>query len=78
MSISDTDSPSTLPSVPIPLRPEDPEVELDLQAVLNHVYDRAVSDMAIDSRSDPTHLIKIERAAWADRLLGGSGRQTRG
>ncbi|SIO59063.1 Protein of unknown function [Singulisphaera sp. GP187] len=62
-----------LPSVPIPLRPEDPEVRLDLQAVLEHVYDRAAYDMAIDYKTDPVPPLNKERAAWADQLLKEKG-----
>ncbi len=50
-----------LPSVQIPLRPEDPEVELDLQAVLNHVYDRALH-MTWPSTTAPTRSLLSIRA----------------
>lgn len=42
-----------LPKIPIPLRPKHPEAELDLQAVLNLVYDRAGYDLILDYRRDP-------------------------
>ena len=37
----------SLPSVPIPLRGDDPDVLVDLQAVLNTVYDRAGYDYSL-------------------------------
>ena len=38
--------PQRLPVVSIPLKPEDPDVPLDLQAVFNSVYDRAAYDLS--------------------------------
>ncbi|NLX99522.1 MAG: DUF4058 family protein [Rhodopirellula sp.] len=37
-----------LPTIPIPLRTEDPDVPLDLQAVFTTVYDRARYDLSLD------------------------------
>jgi len=38
----------SLPAIPIPLAPEDPEAPLDLQAVFNDVYDRIGYDYSLD------------------------------
>ena len=42
-----------LPVVGIPLRGNDPDVPLDLAAVLRNVYDRAAYDLSLDYRRDP-------------------------
>jgi len=55
--------------VEIPLRPEDRDVRLDLQAVLTTAYDRAAYDLEIDYRTNPTPPLTGEWADWAHRLL---------
>jgi hypothetical protein len=58
-----------LPVIGIPLRTPDPDVPLDLGAVMAAVYDRAGYDLSIDYRQDPDPPLKAEDAAWADQLL---------
>jgi hypothetical protein len=58
-----------LPVISIPLRGEDEDVPLDLQAVLSTVYDRAGYDMTIDYTREPEPRLKPEAADWADRWL---------
>lgn len=41
----------SLPSVPIPLKGKDPDVVVDLQSVLNTVYDRAGYDYSLDYKA---------------------------
>jgi hypothetical protein len=62
-----------LPVIPIPLKPDDPDVRLDLQAVLDEAYDRAAYDMEIDYRKEPRPPLDGELAAWADQLLRSKG-----
>jgi hypothetical protein len=62
-----------LPVVAIPLKPEDPDAGLDLQAVLNTAYDRAAYDLEIDYRSDPVPPLPDEYVKWADGLLRSRG-----
>jgi hypothetical protein len=62
-----------LPKVTIPLRAEDPETGLDLQAVLDAVYDRAGYDIDLDYRGEPVPPLGGEQAAWAHALLGAKG-----
>jgi hypothetical protein len=62
-----------LPVIPIPLRLEDPDAPLDLQAVLTTAYDRAGYDLDIDYRRDPVHPLPPEYAAWAHQLLQSKG-----
>lgn len=54
-----------LPVIRIPLRGEDPDAQLDLQAVLNAAYDRAGYDAVIDYTRDPTPPLKPDAAIWA-------------
>ena len=62
-----------LPVIKIPLKPEDPDASLDLQAVLTTAYDRADYDLTIDYTRDPVPPLEGEWAAWADRLLRAKG-----
>jgi hypothetical protein len=62
-----------LPIVSIPLRGGDPDVPLDLQAVLSAVYDRGAFDLLIDYREPPTPPLAPDADAWADALLRQRG-----
>jgi hypothetical protein len=62
-----------LPSIPIPLRGDDPDARLDLQAVLQTVYDRAAYRLQIDYRAQPVPPLSPQRAHWADELLRSKG-----
>ncbi len=62
-----------LPTIPIPLREEDPEVPLDLQAVLDSVYDLAGYDLELDYRAEPVPPLHGETARWAAELLKSKG-----
>ncbi len=61
-----------LPIIPIPLREHDPDVPLDLQALIDQVYENAEYD-DIDYRADPVPSLSGEDASWADGLLRGRG-----
>lgn len=58
-----------LPIVGLPLRGKDPDVPLDLGAVINAAYDHAGYDLSIDYRRDPEPPLSREDAAWAAQLL---------
>ncbi|MDB5332530.1 MAG: hypothetical protein JWP03_3681 [Phycisphaerales bacterium] len=58
-----------LPTIKIPLRGDDPETELDLQAVLDAAYDGAAYDLEIDYRAQPVPTLSEGQAQWADALL---------
>ena len=62
-----------LPSIPIPLRGDDPDVPLDLQAIVSAVYDRGSYDLDIDYRQPP--LVKLHQPAtvWTEQLLQSKG-----
>lgn len=62
-----------LPVVPVPVKPEDPDAPLDLQAALATVYDRAGYDLEIDYRRDPVPPLDGPWAEWADRWLKQRG-----
>jgi hypothetical protein len=61
-----------LPAIAIPLRQEDREVPLDLQAVLDQCYEDAAYD-DIDYREEPDPPLKPDDARWADELLREKG-----
>ena len=61
--------PDPIPSLPIPLRREDAEPLVDLQSLLNQVYDRASYDLAIDYTQKPVPPLQDTDALWADQLL---------
>jgi hypothetical protein len=62
-----------LPSVPIPVLPDDPDARLDLQSMLAAVYDRGGYAYDIDYTQEPVPPLKPERTAWADWLLREKG-----
>ena len=58
-----------LPVLPIPLMSEDQDVDLDLQDVIDTIYDRAGYDLEIDYRAGPVPPLEPEWNAWVNRLL---------
>jgi hypothetical protein len=59
-----------LPVIPTPLRPGDEEPTIDLQAILNTVYDRGGFDLQVDYRqAPPPPPLSPENASWTDALL---------
>lgn len=58
-----------IPSIPIPLLPNDPEPSLDLNAVLHALYDRARFDLRLDYTKPPSPPLDEEAAAWANGVL---------
>jgi len=63
-----------LPVIPVPLRPGEQDVSLDLQAVLDIAYERAGYDGGIDYTRPPAPpALDPDDAAWADALLRAKG-----
>lgn len=62
-----------LPIIQIPLKPEDPDATLDLQAVLSTAYDRAGYDLDTDYSREPVPPLPPEWAEWSDKLLKAKG-----
>jgi hypothetical protein len=62
-----------LPPIGIPLRSKDPDVPLDLNAVLRSAYDNAAYDVSIDYRGPPDPPLSRADTAWANTLLRERG-----
>jgi hypothetical protein len=57
-----------LPTIPIPLRPEDGDAQIDLQAVLDRVYDAGTFEAEIyDAPPEPP--LSPDAAAWAAQFV---------
>jgi len=65
--------PNMIPQFPLPLRPGDAEPIVDLQALLNGVYDRAAYDFRIDYTTEPVPALSEPDAIWADAWLRETG-----
>ena len=64
-----------LPTVRVPLLPEDPDVSLDLQAALTQVYDLFGYDDLLDYTRPPPGPLSAAEAEWIDRRLRTAGRR---
>ncbi len=63
-----------LPVVPIPLRQPDPDVPLDLGAVLRHIYASARYDLRVDyQQAPPPPELSPEEHNWLDAILRERG-----
>jgi len=62
-----------LPIIGIPLRKGDADAPIDLQEILNTVYDRARYDLRFDYGTDPDPPLRGESATWAADLLKSKG-----
>ena len=65
--------PQRLPSIKIPLRAPDPDLNLDLQSLFTNVYDRSGYDLDTNYEVEPTPPLPIAYREWADRLLREKG-----
>ncbi|MFB2878902.1 DUF4058 family protein [Floridanema aerugineum] len=65
--------PDQIPSFPLPLQSREPEPLIDLQSLLNGVYDRADFDLRIDYNQEPVVKLSPEDAVWVDELLRNQG-----
>jgi hypothetical protein len=64
-----------LPAVRVPLRRGDPDVVLDLQALVERAYQSAGYGRTIDYRAEPVPPLDADDTAWADELLRAAGRR---
>ena len=62
-----------IPSFPLPLKPEDEELIIDLQSLLNQVYDRAAYDLVIDYHQEPIPALTDDNKNWLEQLLKKEG-----
>lgn len=59
-----------LPAIPVPLRPGDPDAQLDLQEALHTVYDRAsYAEYIYEEHPEPP--LSPEDRQWAEETLSG-------
>ncbi len=58
-----------LPEIPVPLRPPDEPVVLDLSAALTTLYERARYDLQIDYTKMPEGPLSVDDAAWVVALM---------
>ncbi|GET38600.1 DUF4058 family protein [Microseira wollei] len=63
----------SIPSFLLPLQEEDTEPAIDLQTLINGVYDRAAYDLVIDYTREVAPPLEEENAAWVDALLREKG-----
>jgi len=62
-----------IPTFSLPLRSGDTEPVLNLQALLNEVYDVSGYDLVVDYSQEPVPALSEKDAAWADALLQEKG-----
>ncbi|BBD66442.1 hypothetical protein NIES4072_62880 [Nostoc commune NIES-4072] len=65
--------PDIIPAFPLPLRSGDTEPVIDLQTLLNEVYDIYGYDLVVDYSQQPVPALSEADAAWADALLQHKG-----
>jgi hypothetical protein len=58
-----------IPAFPVPLRKGEPEPVVDLQRLLNEVYERARFDLAIDYSQPLKPALTHEEEAWVREIL---------
>ena len=62
-----------IPSFPLPLRAGDEEPVVELEALLQALYDRAGYDLAVDYNAEKVPSLEGDDATWADSLLQEKG-----
>ncbi|GJD23552.1 hypothetical protein RIVM261_085080 [Rivularia sp. IAM M-261] len=62
-----------IPSFQLPLQSEDIEPILDIQSLLNSIYNRARYNLRIDYNLEPVPPLKADNAAWCDMVLREQG-----
>lgn len=58
-----------LPNIHIPLMEPDPDIALDIQAVLNKAYDNGAYDRLLNYHAPPRTALATEEEKWLDELL---------
>ncbi|GAB1543501.1 DUF4058 family protein [Scytonema sp. NUACC21] len=62
-----------IPTFPLPLKPNDAELSVDLQSLVLQIYNQARYDLAIDYHQDPIPLLHEADRTWVDVLLQAKG-----
>lgn len=65
--------PNRIPEFPLPLRSEDAEPLVDLQRLVNEIYEQGSYDLRLDYTSEPVPALSEADAAWVDRVLRQQG-----
>jgi len=65
--------PEVIPSFPLPLQSPDVEPVVDLQRLLNEIYDQSGYDLVIDYSKNPEPPLSEANAAWAEAWLREKG-----
>lgn len=61
--------PDAIPTFPLPLKPGDNEPLVDLQLLLNNIYDQASYDLEIDYQQEPIPALAAEDTVWLNNWL---------
>lgn len=61
--------PDAIPTFPLPLKSGDREPSIDLQLLLNNIYDQASYDLAMDYQQEPVPGLSAEDTAWLNTWL---------
>ncbi|GAA6614885.1 DUF4058 family protein [Scytonema sp. NUACC26] len=59
----------TIPTFPLPLKPKEAELSVDLQSLLLQIYNQARYDLAIDYHQDPIPPLQEADRIWANELF---------
>lgn len=62
-----------IPIFPLPLLPEDSEINLDLQSILHQVYDQGRYDLIIDYQQKISPALSKTETIWVENLLKKQG-----
>lgn len=65
-----------LPAIKIPLRPDDEDAVIELQPLVDQVYQRGRYEQTIDYNVDPTPPLGAKEGEWVDELLRKAGKRT--
>lgn len=65
--------PNMIPFYPLPLREIEPEPLLDIQPLINQLYEEGNYDLVIDYTQEPVPPLSQENAAWVDEVLKEKG-----
>jgi len=62
-----------IPKFPLPLYEGDKEIIVDLQELINGIYERASYDLVIDYSQEPIPALSDENKVWVDEVLKEKG-----
>jgi hypothetical protein len=62
-----------LPSIPVPLLSPDSDVDMNLQAAMNSMYDAFGYDLELNYGAPPEMVLSPEQTSWAQRILQAAG-----